>query len=24
MRGLQKRPAKIKAFFEAPTVRYAA
>ena len=24
MRGLQKRPAKIKAFFEAPSVRYAA
>ena len=24
MRGLQKRPAKIRAFFQAPTVRYAA
>jgi transposase len=24
MRGLQKRPEKVKAFFEAPTVRYAA
>ena len=24
MRGLQKRPAKVKAFFEAPSVRYAA
>jgi transposase len=24
MHGLQKRPAKIKAFFEAPSVRYAA
>ena len=24
MRSLQKRPAKIKAFFQAPSVRYAA
>ena len=24
MRGLQKRPAKVKAFFQAPSVRYAA
>ena len=24
MRGLQKRPAKVKAFFRAPDVRYAA
>ena len=24
IRGLQKRPAKIKAFFQAPSVRYAA
>jgi len=24
MRGLQKRPAKVRAFFQAPTVRYAA
>ena len=24
MRGLQKRPAKIKTFFQAPSVRYAA
>ena len=24
MRSLQKRPAKIRAFFQAPTVRYAA
>jgi len=24
MRGLQRRPAKVRAFFQAPTVRYAA
>ena len=24
MRGLQKRPAKVRAFFQAPSVRYAA
>ena len=24
MRGLQQRPAKVRAFFQAPTVRYAA
>jgi len=24
MRGLQKRPSKVKSFFQAPTVRYAA
>jgi transposase len=24
MRGLQRRPAKLRAFFQAPTVRYAA
>jgi transposase len=24
MRGLQKRPTKVRAFFQAPTVRYAA
>ena len=24
MRGLQKRPAKVRSFFQAPTVRYAA
>jgi hypothetical protein len=24
MRGLQRRPAKVRAFFQAATVRYAA
>jgi hypothetical protein len=24
MRGLQRRPAKLRAFFQAPTLRYAA
>jgi hypothetical protein len=24
MRGLQRRPAKVRAFFQATTVRYAA
>ena len=24
MRGLQRRPAKVRAFFQAPSVRYAA